>query len=311
MRQVVRRALTLGVIGLLLAPLNLTPFLGLKVPAVVCGLMAVIWGYETWHESRRSTERKRLARLSITAMACGLIATLAGPAGLNALGKSWQQGALQEGAAANLHDIGRALDEFHAQHGYYPNGETVSGSKGEGVGQQSWLTELLPFFGRTDLLRQIDLRQPYDHPANHLVMSRPVPAFLVPGVPHEANKQGLATTHFAGVGGQRSDQFGQVNLGIFGRNTTITRSEVTDGLSQTMVVGEVAQRLPAWGDPENWRAIETGLNKHAYGFGNASNTGAHFLMADGSVRFFLNKTDLQVLEKLSSRDGADPVTLDE
>ena len=101
MRQVVRRALTLGVIGLLLAPLNLTPFLGLKVPAVVCGLMAVIWGYETWHESRRSTERKRLARLSITAMACGLIATLAGPAGLNALGKSWQQGALQEGAAAN------------------------------------------------------------------------------------------------------------------------------------------------------------------------------------------------------------------
>ena len=309
-RQVARRALTLGVLALLFAPLSLTPFFGLRVPAAGCGLMAVLWGYQSWDESRRSIERRKLAKLSIAAMVCGLLGILAGPAGLNALGKQWQQGTLHEGAAGNLQNIGRTLDEFHARYGYYPNGETVAGMKGEGVGQQSWLTELLPFLGRTDLLQQIDLRQPYDHPANHIVMSRPVAPFLVPGVPHVANKQGLATTHFSGVGGQRSDHNGQVNLGVFGRNTTITRSEITDGLSQTIIVGEITQRLPAWGDPENWRAIETGLNKHAYGFGNASSTGAHFLMADGSVRFLPNSTALEVLEKLSSRDGSDPVSLD-
>ncbi len=309
-RQVGRRALTLGVIGILLAPLNLTPFFALKVPAVVCGLMAMIWGHQTWDEGRRSSERNKLAKLSIAAMACGLIGILAGPAGLNSLGKHWRQGVLQEGAAANLEAIGRGIDEFHAQYGYYPNGDTVGGSKGEGLGQQSWLTELLPFLGRTELLRQMDLRQPYNHPANRFVMRQPVSAFLVPGVPHTPNNQGLATAHFSGVGGQRSDQFGQVNLGIFGHNATVTRSDVTDGLSQTLIVGEVVQRLPAWGDPENWRSIETGLNKHAYGFGNAPNTGSHFLMADGSVRFFPNSTELGVLEKLSSRDGADPVALD-
>ena len=43
----------------------------------------------------------------------------------------------------------------------------------------------------------------------------------------------------------------------------------------------------------------------ARAFGNADGTGALFLMADGSVRFFSNKTSRKILEKLSTRDGAD------
>ena len=49
----------------------------------------------------------------------------------------------------------------------------------------------------------------------------------------------------------------------------------------------------------------------AGGFGNAGGTGAHFLMADGSVKFFPNSTSRDVLIRLSTRNGDDPVTVPE
>jgi hypothetical protein len=92
---------------------------------------------------------------------------------------------------------------------------------------------------------------------------------------------------------------------LFGVNSKVTRKDVTDGQANTLAAGEIADNFPPWGDPENWRPIGKGINRDAQGFGNHDRTGACFLMADGSVRYFSNKTSTRVMTALSTRDGGE------
>lgn len=301
-----RIALACGVVATLLSPLNLVPMIAAKIPGVVIGLVAVFFGHQAFNDARRCAERKRLSVLAMSAIAAGLLGMLAGPAGLIAVGQRWHQASLQRGATDRLQKIGLAIDGYEKDSDEYPKGGTVArDADGDEIGMHGWMTFLLPYLGQEELHRKLNLKQPFDHASNKPVMSQVVPEYLVPNVDHVPTKTGLATTHYAGVGGQGNGVNGIVNYGIFNRNVTVRRGDVTDGLSQTLIVGEIAQQLPAWGDPENWREIETGLNRHSLGFGNKDGTGAHFLMGDGSVRFFPNSTSREVLEKLSTRDGAE------
>lgn len=300
-------ALGLSVLAVLLTPLNLVPWIVAKVPGVCLGLVAVFLGHQVFVDARRCIDGHRLQLRAMSAIGLGLLGMLAGPAGLIAIGQRWHQASLQRGATSRLQKLGLAIDAYEQDRDHYPQGGTVArDADGEEIGMHGWMTFLLPHLGHTELSRQIELKQSFDHPSNKVAMTHVVPDFLVPNVEHTPTKTGFATTHFAGVGGQGTGLNGIVNYGIFNRNVTIRRSDVSDGLSQTLIVGEIAQQLPAWGDPENWREIETGLNRHALGFGNKVGTGAHFLMGDGSVRFFPNHTPRDVLEKLSTRDGAEP-----
>jgi hypothetical protein len=168
-----------------------------------------------------------------------------------------------------------------------------------------WMTDLLPHLGYEQLSAQIDRGRPWSDPANGPAMQTRVEPFLTPDTPYEPTATGHAPTHFAGVGGRVETDFGTGDLGIFGRNSQVTRDDVIDGLSQTMVAGEIAQSIPAWGEPDNWRSIGQGLNQSPHGFGNAADTGAHFLMADGSVRFLSNRTSLRTLQRLATRNGSE------
>lgn len=300
-------ALGLSVISVLLTPLNLLPWIVVKVPGVCCGLVGVFIGHQAFVDARRCMDGPRLKLHAMSAIGLGLLGMLAGPAGLIAVGQRWHQASLQRGATSHLQKLGLAIDAYEQDHDHYPQGGTVARDiDGEQVGMHGWMTFLLPHLGHEELSQKIELKQAFDHSSNKAAMTQVVSDFLVPNVEHAPTKTGLATTHFAGVGGQGTGPNGIVNYGIFNRNVTIRPSDVSDGLSQTLVVGEIAQQLPAWGDPENWREIETGLNRHSLGFGNKAGTGAHFLMGDGSVRFFPNHMSRDVLEKLSTRDGAEP-----
>ena len=108
------------------------------------------------------------------------------------------------------------------------------------------------------------------------------------------------------------DGVGRANIGIFDRNSNVKRRDVEDGLANTLVAGEIAYDFPAWGTPGVYRAIGKGLNKDRSGFGSSDRSGAMFLKADGSVQFFSNAVDLDVLRKLSTRNGGEqlPENLD-
>jgi len=303
-------ALAAGIAATLLAGLTILPWFWVKFPSTVTGVAALVFGYQSLGERRRARERK-LPSMAIAGMLFGLAGMFAGPAMLNDLGQDMRERASAEAVQANLVDIGEALNRYHAEHGRYPaGGEWDDDGTGFETGLHGWMTALLPYLDQSEIVSAIDRTKPWNDPVNFPAMSRPVPVFLVPDVEHVPNGQGYATTHYSGVGGEILTDDGRVRLGVFGRDSHVTRFDIIDGLAQTMIAGEINRAFPAWGNPGNWRQTGRGLNQEVAGFGNADGTGAHFLMADGSVRFFLNRTSPEVLDRLSTRDAGDDPGID-
>lgn len=170
------------------------------------------------------------------------------------------------------------------------------------------MTRLLPYIDQAAVYSQIQLDLPYDSPANRPAMGMPIETYYAAGGDRRTVANGFAVAHFSGVGGSIIAASGEeLPAGIFDPRRPIRQREILDGLSQTWVVGEIPGGYPPWGDPENWRTVSKGINRDARGFGNAAGTGAMLLFADGSVRFFGNQTDVNLLKKLSTRDARDLV----
>ena len=303
-------ALALGILGAALAVLTYFPWFWVKVPCTLAGLGALVFGYQSIGERNRAREKKP-AVVAMAGMAFGLAGMFAGPAFLNQLGEDHRERAASEAVKANLVQIGEALDRYYAEHARYPAGGDWEEMDGIQVGMHGWMTALLPYLEEDELVGAIDRTKPWDDPANFPAMSQPVATYLVPDVEHVPNSSGYATTHYAGVGGEILTEDGRFPLGVFDRESSVTLQDITDGRSQTVIAGEINRNYPPWGSPGNWRQTGRGLNKDIAGFGNADGTGAHFLLGDGSVRFFSNRTSPEVLDRLSTRDAGDEAVLPE
>lgn len=303
-------ALALGVLATVLSGLTFFPWFWGKVPCTLAGLGALVFGYQSIGERNRARSKKP-AVVAMAGMAFGLAGMFAGPAFLNQLGEDHRERASSDAVKANLVQIGEALDKYYAEHAHYPAGGDWEEMDGIQVGMHGWMTALLPYLEEDELVGAIDRTKPWDDPVNFPAMSQPVPTYLVPDVEHIPNSSGFATTHYSGVGGEILTEDGRFTLGVFGRESSVTLQDISDGRSQTFVAGEINRNYPPWGSPGNWRQTGRGLNKDIAGFGNADGTGAHFLMGDGSVRFFSNRTSPEVLDRLSTRDAGDAAVIPE
>ena len=305
-REPATLALVFGIAAAALSLLCLLPLTALRIIPGIAGLASLTYGCLALAK-RRSDSSGRHVLFAGAGLSLGLVGLFVGPLWLNEAGQRWRHEQTSRAVTANLQQIGAALDSFHSEHQRFPAGGSFADSAdGLPIGMHGWMTDLLPHLGYEQLSAQIDRRRPWSDPANAPAMQTRVEPFLTPGTPYELTPTDHAPTHFAGVGGRVETDFGTGDLGIFGRNSQVTRDDVIDGLSQTMVAGEIAQSIPAWGEPDNWRSIGAGLNTSPQGFGNADDTGTHFLMADGSVRFLSNRTSLQTLQQLSTRNGSEP-----
>ncbi len=305
-REPATLALVFGIAAAALLLLCLLPLTALRIIPGIAGLAALTYGCLALAK-RRSGSSGWQVLFAGTGLSLGLVGLFAGPLWLNEAGERWRRKQTSRVVTANLQQIWAALDSFHSEHQRFPAGGSFADyADGLPIGMHGWMTDLLPHLGYEQLSAQIDRRRPWSDPANAPAMQTRVEIFLTPGTPYEPTPTDHAPTHFAGVGGRVETDFGTGDLGIFGRNSQLTRDDVIDGLSQTMIAGEVAQSIPAWGEPDNWRSIGAGLNKSPQGFGNGDDTGAHFLMADGSVRFLPNRMSLQTLQQLSTRNGSEP-----
>ncbi|MBI1313550.1 DUF1559 domain-containing protein [bacterium] len=297
-------ALLLGSVSVVTSLLCLLSLAALRILPTLIGVAALIYGCLGLAAQRRSSTKSNVG--ATLGLGLGLLGIFAGPLWLNEFGDRWRHEQTSRVVTAHLQSIGSALDAFYNEHQRFPaGGSFVDSSDGFPVGMHGWMTDLLPHLGYQELATQIDHRRPWSDPVNADPMSTRVEPFLTPGTPYALTATGHAPAHFAGVGGRVETEFGTGDLGIFGRNSQVTHDDVIDGLSQTMAAGEIAQTIPAWGEPDNWRSIGPGLNQSPQGFGNASDTGAHFLMADGSVRFLSNRTSLHTLQQLSTRNGSE------
>lgn len=161
----------------------------------------------------------------------------------------------------------------------------------------SWQAQILPFT-EDHWGRRLDIKKAWDAEENGRLVRWPIKAYLNPEVrmtPADFKRiDPYAPSHIAGNGH------------VLGSHIGLRFNDVTDGLSQTILAGQVAANFEPWAKPGVFREPGLGINTSPHGFG-APGQGALMVMCDGSVRFFANGTDPRVLKALATPAGGEIV----
>lgn len=225
-------------------------------------------------------------------------------------------------ARRHIHGLVRAAHLYHHAHGSFPPA-VVSNPKLPGGKQLSGLVLLLPYFHAdswiekekpcfdedvvklaNDLYKSIDLTKAWDDPANLKAAKTIVPAFLAPQSGTFRDKQDYAVTHFALVQGSANGFDG-----AFPGKVAVKISDITDGTSATLAIGQIAHDLGPW--------IAEGLStaRQVYPptvdargtFGSHYHkSGCYFALCDSSPHFLLfDKNTAKAIQQLSTRAGGE------
>jgi prepilin-type N-terminal cleavage/methylation domain-containing protein len=268
----------------------------------------------------------------------------------------------------NMRQIGLAVHNYHDQFNVMPPGSTRSN-------ELSWHVHILPFIEQRNLYDKFNFNagqytdviggQPQaGRGANGLIK---VPAYLCPSSPTDKmlpnapntpnnaeiiNGETPYTTHYYGILGPRgtkpdgtnydsepttgSGSFGGISKqGMFFYDTKFTFAATTDGLSNTLMIGERSQQNQKTGSRyRNWmrglgnnttgtngwisgcRNIKYSINYaqlpssvttefNSFPMGSQHPGGTLFVFGDGSVRFLTDNTDLPTLLALASRNAGE------
>lgn len=262
----------------------------------------------------------------------------------------------------NLKQIGIALHNYHDAFSVFPPGAVAHASVRAGEvqcgltnsvyppkqGHRSWRASLLPFLEQASIFGQINpaygCRPDFANPgfqgtagqnSNAELMRFPIPTFLCPSALYRvhtfsAGKIGHPT-HYVGNGGKSdgsvvcgsgvsTPQFGN---GIFSINSATRLAHVTDGTSQTVLAGEIADPWPfvwmegssstAAGHP--WQTYSNGgwrtsflppnsplsPTSSLHSFGSFHTGMVFFVFADGHVASVSNAVDKTVYDALFTK----------
>jgi prepilin-type N-terminal cleavage/methylation domain-containing protein/prepilin-type processing-associated H-X9-DG protein len=231
----------------------------------------------------------------------------------------------------NLKQIGLALHGYHDAKKVFPPGYQATGPFVDGATDTApgwgWGGFILPYLEQGPLHGQLNFSQPVQKsPAIQTMLAvylcpsdvAPPSAFFVPD--GFGNPMCLAApSSYAGcVGGDESDTFGPSGLGILYRNSRTRMTDITDGTSNTILIGERAWANangiwagainngvikrgalnPCPGGGAAWYPAATLVLAHSHFNNTTTDTdgglddfsslhagGSNFLFADGTVRF--------------------------
>lgn len=167
----------------------------------------------------------------------------------------------------NLKQIGLALHSYHDRWQSFPPAYTVDA---QGQRLHSWRVLILPYLGQQGLYNSIDLSQPWDSPRNAPFLAQMPLEF---GCPSDVAPGGTATNYVAVVGDKC----------VFRGEKPVSIHEITDGTSNTILVGELVGANIPWMKPDDLSLTSFG------GFSSKHSDSVHFLMGDGSVHFMPSK----------------------
>jgi prepilin-type N-terminal cleavage/methylation domain-containing protein/prepilin-type processing-associated H-X9-DG protein len=213
----------------------------------------------------------------------------------------------------------------------------------------AWGVKILPFIEQEALYKQVDPKKHVHSAAMMQLRLKSVPIFNCPSdaereeiieVPGEITGVNMATANYVGSAGtvRPTCKICRDNFdGAFGRNRPIKPSEMEDGLSNTLAVGERSWHWAAaamWGvvpksklldhqQPGRYAAgpayvlgttfaegfnIEEGvmddhnvMGTYAESFLSVHPGGCHFAFCDGGVRFVYDNVDPRVMNALATR----------
>lgn len=210
---------------------------------------------------------------------------LLGPAIMNA-----RQAALRSSSKGLQKQIGLAFHNYADLQGGFPPHTSTDPA---GTPLHGWQTHVLPFVDQDPLHSRIDFAKAWDHPDNAAVFTTPIYTYAAVGRSQEFSPRGFALTGFA------------ANSQLLRVNDTVKLDDITDGVSNTITIGEIMEARPPWGQPGNVRDPGLGQKKGATTFGGPFEGGTQFGFADGSVRFISEDIDPDVLKALATPAAGD------
>jgi len=256
-----------------------------------------------------------------------------------------------------MKQLGLACHNYHETAGKLPPGNGY----GSGVGgmRRSWTVLLLPYLEQDNMYRQIDLNLSQlstvvnaSGVSNLSVIQQTLKAVLCPSDGDSltnrtrtdnanmaiglTNYSGMVGDHRNGSGtGTQLPDGGWYDYGNNADNSGRTRgvitrygygasfAEISDGLSNTLIIGEVLPAYCLWEDwghqsfattayPINWRnsdfargIVGAGDPNHCITFRSKHTGGANFVLGDGSVRFLTDSMDYTTYRAMASRNGGE------
>ncbi len=247
----------------------------------------------------------------------------------------------------NVRQLALALMNFESAQSALPAGLTSTDD--QPYGGMTWLTRSLPFIEQNSIWEQavadyqID-PVPYQ---SHLGMQTPVPSYICPSDPdaggvHWTHQNRLiASTDYLGINGTNYQQ----RNGIFYLDSATGFSEITDGQSNTLLIGERPPSPDFWygwwytgygqagsGSPDMLLGVAElndppvgGATSYLescppgpYAFTSGSNQqcdtlhfwshhpgGAHFALADGAVKFLNYEIAADIMPQLATKSGGE------
>jgi prepilin-type N-terminal cleavage/methylation domain-containing protein/prepilin-type processing-associated H-X9-DG protein len=153
----------------------------------------------------------------------------------------------------NLKQIGLALHHYHDAKRVLPPGYRATQPYSDGASDTGpgwgWAAFLLPFLEQQALFQQLDFKGPIPaSPAIQTIVNgyvcpsdiMPEASFAVPDGFGKSVCLAGATSYAASCGGDESDTTGATGRGAFYRNSQTRLGDITDGCSNTILVGERA-----------------------------------------------------------------------
>jgi prepilin-type N-terminal cleavage/methylation domain-containing protein/prepilin-type processing-associated H-X9-DG protein len=244
----------------------------------------------------------------------------------------------------NLKQFGLALHNYAEKAGRLPFGWMCSGRDPGCLAFQAYpymwsgWPMLLPMLEESNLYNTLNFSRDANAPANFTGISAPLGLFVCPSyadaVPipiHEVeNDPSSALLYYLGPSNYRGNMAAGLKMGcnepsnilcqifdngIFYRNSGTSYRDINDGASNTIFMGE--SMVGYWSEATSCcvrTSPDRELNLKANGvfvnpwYWNSMHPGGvHFLLGDGSVRSITASVDNNVLIRLMTRTGNDPV----
>lgn len=236
-----------------------------------------------------------------------------------------REAARRTACANNLVQIGIAIHNYEFAHEHLPpgvvdkKGPVLATPTGLHVG---FLVELLPYIEQRGIANNFDNSLGTYAVPNEAAREMMIPSYNCPSFSGLGrNADGSAgLTNYAGCHHGSETPIDKDNNGVLFLNSKITYSDIRDGSSNTILVGEFLpydnslgwasgtrsslrnmSEIMEYQDWEKIRLVPPAPNVVG-GFGSAHSSGANFCLAGGSVQFFVVTMDAKVLANLGDRD---------
>ncbi|GAB5406929.1 MAG: DUF1559 domain-containing protein [Aureliella sp.] len=260
-----------------------------------------------------STQMMRAQRLAFTLVellvVISIIGVLAGlllPAVQMA-----REAARRTECSSNLHNIGIALHNFESAYGSLPVGDRRLERT-----EHAWSTEILPFLEQKSLREQMDMRLHWSAGRNLPAAKTRISIYRCPSSISDFDGK----CDYGGIQGTGllDLPFGEGPTDAFGCGMLIATtpeqpgavrfSSITDGLSNTISVGESVDRDSRgpgrWASGRNcfMQSVEEISTAEVGEFFSMHPVGAHVVFGDGHVRFISNGIEGELLGALCARN---------